>query len=162
MKRKLGIIQAFQADPPLLILDEPTEGLDPVMQEAFYGLLADSKRRGRTVFMSSHVLSEVDRVCDRIALLRKGKLVLLSTVAESRKLAARRVRVIFSQDVPTIPALPADVEIVARRPDEWALRVEGPVGPLLAAIAGLPVHDIEIAMPRLEDVVMSYYREGAP
>src|SRR5687768_249952 len=82
MKRKLGLIQAFQADPPLLILDEPTEGLDPLMQESFYALLKDAKRRGRTVFMSSHVLSEVARVCDRVALLRKGELVLLPSVEE--------------------------------------------------------------------------------
>jgi ABC-2 type transport system ATP-binding protein len=92
MKRKLGLIQAFQADPELLILDEPTEGLDPLMQESFYALLADVKRRGRTVFMSSHVLSEVERVCDRIALLRKGEMVLLSTVEEIRKLAPNRPR----------------------------------------------------------------------
>src|SRR5262245_46723337 len=87
MKRKLGVIQAFQADPPLLILDEPTEGLDPLMQESFYSLLTDVKSKGTTVFMSSHVLSEVERVCDRIALLRKGELVLLSSVQESRRLA---------------------------------------------------------------------------
>src|SRR4029077_14165369 len=79
-KRKLGLIQAFQSDPQLLILDEPTEGLDPLMQESFYKLLVDVKQRGRTVFMSSHVLSEVDRVCDRIALIRKGELVLLSGI----------------------------------------------------------------------------------
>jgi beta-exotoxin I transport system ATP-binding protein len=96
MKRKLGLILAFQADPLLLILDEPTEGLDPLMQESFYGLVADVKRRRRTVFMSSHVLSEVDRVCDRIALLREGELVLLSTVGKIRNLAARRVRVLFN------------------------------------------------------------------
>src|SRR5712692_3248618 len=103
MKRKLGLIQAFQADPLLLILDEPTEGLDPLMQESFYGLLADAKRQGKTVFMSSHVLSEVDRVCDRIALLRKGQLVLLSALEESRRLAARRVRVFFSENVDVAP-----------------------------------------------------------
>src|SRR5712692_5207160 len=99
MKRKLGLIQAFQADPLLLILDEPTEGLDPLMQESFYGLLSDAKKRGRTVFMSSHVLSEVDRVCDRIAILRNGELVLLSAIEEIRKVASRRVRVHFSEDV---------------------------------------------------------------
>ena len=87
----------------ILILDEPTEGLDPLMQESFYKLLVDVKRRGRTVFMSSHVLSEVDRVCDRIALVRKGELVLLSNVEELRKLAARSVRVLFSEDVPRAP-----------------------------------------------------------
>src|SRR5882762_4464951 len=97
MKRKLGIIQAFQADPLLLILDEPTEGLDPLMQESFYELLVDAKQRGRTVFMSSHVLSEVERVCDRIAILRNGELVLLSAVDESLRLATRRVRVLFSE-----------------------------------------------------------------
>lgn len=73
MKRKLGLIQAFQADPLLLILDEPTEGLDPLMQESFYELLADARNRGRTAFMSSHVLPEVERVCDRIAVLRKAR-----------------------------------------------------------------------------------------
>src|SRR6266516_1590391 len=97
MKRKLGLIQAFQADPPLLILDEPTEGLDPLMQESFYGLLTDARNRGRTVFMSSHVLPEVERVCDRIAMLRKGEVVLLSSVEDARKLASRRVRVAFQQ-----------------------------------------------------------------
>jgi len=77
MKRKLGIVQAFQSDPPLLVLDEPTEGLDPLMQDAFYDLVAESRARGRTVFMSSHVLPEVERICDRIGLLRGGELVLL-------------------------------------------------------------------------------------
>src|SRR6185503_8808802 len=91
MKRKLGLIQAFQGSPLLLILDEPTEGLDPLMQESFYELLVNVKQRGRTVFMSSHVLSEVERVCDRIALVRKGELVLLSGMEELRKLAARQV-----------------------------------------------------------------------
>ena len=108
MKRKLGIIQAFQADPPLLILDEPTEGLDPLMQEAFYALLADVKRRGTTVFMSSHVLSEVERVCDRIALLRKGEMVLLTAVRERRRLAPRHVTIAFSEDVAALPELPPD------------------------------------------------------
>jgi ABC-2 type transport system ATP-binding protein len=161
MKRKLGIIQAFQADPLLLILDEPTEGLDPLMQESFYGLLADVKKRGRTVFMSSHVLSEVDRVCDRIALLRKGELVLLATMEESRRLAARRVRVSFAEDVIFPSALPTGIENVESIPRMWMLRVEGVLGPLLRVIAALPVQDIEIEEPKLEDVVMKYYREGA-
>ena len=97
MKRKLGLIQAFQSDPLLLILDEPTEGLDPLMQAAFYELLADVKKQGKTVFMSSHLLSEVGRVCDRIALLCEGELVFFSTVEECLTLAAaRRVRVYFA------------------------------------------------------------------
>ena len=161
MKRKLGLIQAFQADPLLLILDEPTEGLDPLMQESFYKLLVDAKQRGRTVFMSSHILSEVDRVCDRIALLRKGELVLLSTVEEARKLAARRVRVIFAEDVSLNPGLPRENVVVEMSPRVWNLKIVGPLGPLLRVVAALPVEDIEVEKPRLEDVVMEYYRDGA-
>jgi len=161
MKRKLGIIQAFESDPPLLILDEPTEGLDPLMQESFYQLLADTQRRGRTVFMSSHVLSEVERVCQRIAVLRKGELVLLSTVGETRRLAPRSVRVVFREDVSPIAELPVGVEIVEQTPRLWSLRAEGALGPLIARIAALPVEDIEIEEPRLEDVIIRYYREGA-
>lgn len=158
MKRKLGLIQAFEGDPPLLILDEPTEGLDPLMQEAFYRLLADVKARGRTVFMSSHVLSEVDRVCDRIALLRKGEMVLLATVEESRRRAARRVRVWFSADVNQPPQLPPGHEIVRADAREWTLNVEGLLGPLLTALTALPVKDLEIEEPKLEEVVLKYYR----
>jgi ABC-2 type transport system ATP-binding protein len=116
------------------------------MQESFYKLLVDVKRRGRTVFMSSHVLSEVERVCDRIALVRKGELVLLSSVEELRRMAARSVRVLFSEDVPG--------------PRSWNLKVEGPLGPLLRTIAGLPVQDIEIEEARLDDVILKYYRDG--
>jgi len=161
MKRKLGLIQAFQADPPLLILDEPTEGLDPLMQESFYELLKDAKQRGTTVFMSSHVLSEVERVCDRIALLRKGELVLLSTLEESRRLAPRRVRVFFHHDVVVPAELPAGHEFVESAPRIWRLNVVGPLGPLLAILARLPVGDLEVQEARLEDMVLKYYREGA-
>ena len=161
MKRKLGLIQAFQADPPLLILDEPTEGLDPLMQESFYVLLQDAKQKGRTVFMSSHVLSEVERVCDRIALLRKGELVLLSSMEASRQLAPRRIRVFFKQDVRVPPDLPPGHEFVETFPQTWHLNVVGPLGPLLAVLARLPVKDLEVQEARLEDVVLKYYREGA-
>jgi beta-exotoxin I transport system ATP-binding protein len=159
MKHKLGLIQAFQADPPLLILDEPTEGLDPLMQESFYQLIADVKCRGRTVFMSSHVLSEVERVCDRIALLRKGELVLLSPVEEIRKLAARRVRVFFTGPVTLNQDLPPGHEVVELNPRAWVLRVEGLLGPLLGLLAALPVEDIQVEEPRLEEVLIKYYRE---
>ena len=158
MKRKLGLIQAFQADPRLLILDEPTEGLDPLMQESFYELVAQVRRRGRTVFMSSHVLSEVERVCDRIALLRKGELVLLSTVEEIRRLAPRRVHVYFDQDVMPPPQLPVGHETVEITPRVWRLRIEGLLGPLMAMLSSLAVRDLEVEEPRLEDVLIRYYK----
>jgi ABC-2 type transport system ATP-binding protein len=164
MKRKLGIVQAFQSDRPLLILDEPTEGLDPLMQDALYELLLDTRRRGRTVFMSSHVLSEVERVCDRIGLLRRGELALVSTVADVRRMAARHVRIVFRDDVSLDAAslvLPGEAEIIEVVPRAWTLNVRGPLGPLLAAVSGHPVEDIEVREPHLEEVLKTYYKEEA-
>ncbi|MEO8100866.1 MAG: ABC transporter ATP-binding protein [Acidobacteriota bacterium] len=161
MKRKLGIIQAFQADPPLLILDEPTEGLDPLMQESFYNLLSDAQRRGRTVFFSSHVLTEVDRVCQRVALLRKGELVLLDSVEECRKRVARSVLVKFRDVAPAPRGLPPEVQIVETGPRFWRLKVLGPLGSLLRELASLPVDDIEVSEAKLEDAVLDYYRGDA-
>lgn len=162
MKRKLGIIQAFQSNPDLLILDEPTEGLDPLMQESFYGILSEARARGATVFMSSHVLSEVEKTCDRIALLRDGSLVLCDTVERVCRLAPRHVRVRFDADVgpPPAGAAPEGARWSEVAPRAWSLSVHGPIGPLVAALAGLPVADIEVREPRLEDVVRGYYREG--
>jgi beta-exotoxin I transport system ATP-binding protein len=165
MKRKLGIVQAFQSDRPLIILDEPTEGLDPLMQDALYELLVDTRRRGRTVFMSSHVLSEVERVCDRIGLLRRGELALVSAVSDVRKMAARHVRVTFSENV-VAESLgaewPPDCELLDRTPRVWTLRVRGPLGPLLAAVARHRIEDIEVREPHLEEVLKMYYKEQAP
>jgi ABC-2 type transport system ATP-binding protein len=163
MKRKLGIVQAFQPDPPLLILDEPTEGLDPLMQDALYELLADTRRRGRTVFMSSHVLSEVERVCDRIGLLRRGELVLVSSVSDVRNMAARQIRVLFREDVDrgavTRDRLPENCEVIETTARAWTLRVRGAMGPLLSSLGALPVEDIEVREPHLEEVLKTYYKD---
>jgi ABC-2 type transport system ATP-binding protein len=160
MKRKLGIVQAFQSDPPLLVLDEPTEGLDPLMQDAFYELLAESRRRGRTVFMSSHVLPEVERVCDRIGLLRGGELVLMSPVQEVRSLAGRRVRVAFGEDVAPPATWPPACDIVEVTPRLWDLRVHGPLGPIVTLLAMRPVVDLDVQMPHLEEVLKRYYTDA--
>jgi ABC-2 type transport system ATP-binding protein len=161
MKRKLAIVSAFQADAPLLVLDEPTEGLDPLMQEAFYALLADVRQRGTTVFFSSHVLSEVDRLCDRIGVLRTGELVLEAPVDSVRKMAPRLVRVSFREPVPPPPTgWPPNIEIAAVAATQWSLRVRNSLGPVVESLAGLPVADVDVREPRLEDVVIQYYREG--
>jgi ABC-2 type transport system ATP-binding protein len=159
MKRKLGIVQACQSDAPLLILDEPTDGLDPLMQEAVYELLAELRRRGRTVFMSSHVLPEVERVCDRIALLRNGTLALVSSVEDVRRMAARRVRVVFGTDVAPPPLWPDACEVVQLTPRVWTLRVQGPLGPIMTAIGALPVLDLDVREPHLEEVLKRYYKD---
>ena len=158
MKRKLGILQALQNDPPLLIMDEPTEGLDPLMQDSFYDLLHSLQQRGRTIFFSSHVLSEVERVCQRVALMRRGELVLLASVEEARKLAPREVRVTFRANVPA-PAGPW--EVVRAEPQRWHLKVQGPLAPLLQDLAALPVDDMEVSEAKLEDAVRGFYRGDA-
>lgn len=161
MKRKLGIVSALQSDAPLLVLDEPTEGLDPLMQDALYDLLADVRRRGRTIFMSSHVLSEVERTCDRIGVLRQGELVIVSPVEDVRRLAPRNVRITFREEVapPVVPRDgPGAYDVVQTTAKTWHLRVRGPLGPVMALLARLPVDDVEVREPRLEDVLRHYYR----
>jgi ABC-2 type transport system ATP-binding protein len=162
MKRKLGLVQAFQHDPPLLILDEPTEGLDPLMQEAFYELLADVRGRSRTVFMSSHVLSEVERVCGRIAVLRHGELAVVAPVEKLRHMAPRRLTVTFDADVPApdLGACPGVSLSSPREPRRWVLDVRGPLGPVVRQLSAMPVADLTVGEPTLEDVVIGYYREA--
>lgn len=161
MKRKIGIVQAFQSDPELLILDEPTEGLDPLMQEAFYSLLGEARQRGRTVFMSSHVLSEVDRVCDRIGVLREGRLVIDSPVDDVRRLAPRGVCVTFTGPVTAPDTWPDGIAAVAIEPARWRLRAARDVGALVTRLSGYPVADLQISERTLEDVVIALYR-GQP
>ncbi len=162
MKRKLALVQAFQHDPPLLILDEPTESLDPVMQEAVWALVADLRARGRTVFLSSHVLSEVERVCTRVGVLREGRLVLLASIDELRELAPRTVVVRFASEAPPPPPeIAPGLKVIGSAPAAWNLEARGPLGPLLTRLAGLDVADLEVREPRLEEIVVPYYR-GAP
>jgi ABC-2 type transport system ATP-binding protein len=161
MKRKLGLIQALQTDPPLLILDEPTEGLDPLVQRALHELLFELRGRGRTVFMSSHVLSEVERLCDRIGVIREGEVVLLSTVEEARRRSGRTVQIQFTRPVDALP-LPAGMSLVSRTPDRWSVKVEHDIGELMPLLGTLPVRDLEILEPSLEDVLRSFYRTGRP
>ena len=162
MRRKLGIVQAFQHEPQLLILDEPTDGLDPLMQEAFYELVRDTAAAGVTLFISSHILSEVDRMCARIALLREGEVILVGAVEEVRRLAPRVVRIHFARETKAPPALVPRFALVEAAPLLWTFRVQGEIGELLQAAAGHPIRDIEIETPRLEDVIVGFYRGGQP
>ncbi|WP_405791465.1 ABC transporter permease subunit [Streptomyces sp. NBC_00029] len=95
MKQKLGLVQALQHDPPLVVLDEPTEGLDPLVQETFFALLREAAAAGRTVLLSSHILPEVQRTCERVAIIREGRLVTVQSVAGLREARARRIRLAF-------------------------------------------------------------------
>jgi ABC-2 type transport system ATP-binding protein len=159
MRQKIGIVQALQHDPELAILDEPTEGLDPLMQRAFYAILDDLKAAGRTVFFSSHVLSEVERVCDRVAIIRQGRLVAVEEVGDL--LARHKRHVVMRLDGPP-PRLDgvagvSDVETVDAR---VTCHVEGDIRPFLAAVAGAAIVDLEIAPARLEDAFLELYEEA--
>ncbi len=158
MRQKVGIIQALQHDPELAILDEPSEGLDPLMQRAFYDILDERRAAGRTIFFSSHVLSEVERVCDRVAIIRHGRLAAVEDVAG---LLARRRRVVelrFDGDAPASRTVPGVTDLVVEA-GRLTCRLAGDVGPFLAAIAGTTVHDLTIEPASLEEAFLEYYAE---
>jgi beta-exotoxin I transport system ATP-binding protein len=158
MRQKLGIIQALQHDPELAILDEPSEGLDPLMQHAFYGILEDMRSEGRTIFFSSHILSEVERICDRVAIVRRGRLVALEDVASLLERRKRQVELRFEGDPPRLDELPGVSEVRVAG-DRLTCRLEGDVEPFLRAIAGTRVRDLTIEPARLEDAFLEYYAD---
>ncbi len=160
MKRKLGIVQALMGNAPLLILDEPTSGLDPLMIEAFVETIRELRQAGSTVFLSSHVLSEVEKLCDRVGLVSRGRLVTVTGLRDIRDVMPRRVRVVFSQPVSTPPPALTGVRVVRASQEEWRLEVSGPTGPIVHALGSLPVHDLEIETATLEEYVLGLYSEG--
>ena len=161
-RQKVGLVQAFMSDPELLILDEPTNGLDPLVQQAFYDLVREARDAGRAVFLSSHVLPEVERVCDRVGILREGHLVAVERIADLRARAIRKVEVAFEEPVP--PGAFAGVDgirdVVV---DDRSLRctVIGPMDPLLKAVSRFRVQVLSSVEPSLEEVFLAYYGEGA-
>jgi ABC-2 type transport system ATP-binding protein len=163
MRQKIGIIQALQHDPELAILDEPTEGLDPLMQRAFYGILDDLKAAGRTIFFSSHVLSEVERVCDRVAIVRRGRLVALQDVASLLEHRKRNVELrVADGDQPSLDGV-AGVSAIGRTADgRLTCQLEGDVGPFLAAIAGHRISDLTIEPAHLEEAFLELYEDREP
>jgi ABC-2 type transport system ATP-binding protein len=156
MRQKIGIIQALQHDPDLAILDEPTEGLDPLMQRAFYGILEDLRRAGRTIFFSSHVLSEVERVCDRVAIVRRGRLVALQEVGSLLARRKRHVEMRLAGPAPALDAVPG-VSAVAIRDGLLTCALEGDVGPFIRAVAGAAIVDLTIEPARLEEAFLEFY-----
>ena len=156
-RQKLGLIVAMQHDPALLLLDEPTNGLDPLVQHAFRALVAEFAARGRSVLISSHVLSEVEAVCKRVAILRQGEIVALETIERLREKVVRKLTVRFHGDVPPglreVPGITRG-EVLGREAVLW---VKGDLNPLLRALAAAHVDDVVFPEPQLEDIFLSYY-----
>lgn len=162
MRQKLGLVAAFEGEPDLLVFDEPTTGLDPLVREAVFELIAEAGRDGRTVFHSSHVLSEVERVCTRVAILRAGRLVALERIDALRARMVRSMRVRFAAAVPDTEWQLPGVEIAGHLDDGVILRIAGPLDPLMARLARHPVRDIVFPEPTLEEAFVAHYRAGDP
>lgn len=160
MKQKLGLVQAFQHRPELVILDEPTEGLDPLIQETFFALVAETAQSGRTVFLSSHILSEVQRACGRVAIVRAGQLVAVERVDTLRNAYLRRVRVSFDATMDR-----RDLQLDRDWSPEWIgdelelLVSPGEVVDALRRLLVFPIHDLTVEEAGLSEAVLDFYRQ---
>jgi ABC-2 type transport system ATP-binding protein len=160
-RQKLGLIQALMSDPELLILDEPTNGLDPLVQQTFYDLVREARAAGRTVFLSSHVLPEVERVCDRVGILREGRLVAVERIADLRARAIRKLEIEFG--APIAPDAFAGVEGIrdaAVENDTLRCTVVGSMDPVLKAANHYEIRALSSVEPSLEEVFLAYYGEA--
>ncbi len=160
-RQKVGIILALMHKPELVVLDEPSNGLDPLVQQVFYEMVEEIRKDGRTVFFSSHVLPEVERLCDRVGLLREGKLAAVETIAGLKQKSIRRIDVIFENPVPiesfrTVPG----VTEVRSSGAVLSVVVQGNLDALIKTIARYPLRNIITYEPNLEEFFLAFYREG--
>lgn len=160
-RQKLGLIQAFMHEPELLILDEPIAGLDPLVQQSFHSLLDEIAAQGRTVFLSSHTLSEVERVADRVAILREGRLVVVDSLESLRAFALRRLEIEFAGEAPDVESLRAipGVREATFEGSHLAIAFEGSADAVVKAIASHDVRSIRSRDDELEEVFLRYYRD---
>jgi ABC-2 type transport system ATP-binding protein len=160
-KQKLGLLQAFMHKPELLILDEPTNGLDPLMQHEFYDLLSETKKEGRTIFLSSHILPEVEKVCDRVGIIRQGKLVTVETIETLKSHSIRKLEIHFAGTIPKdkFVSVPGVRDIVVQD-KVLTCTVIGSLDALVKAAAKFEVINIISHEPSLEEIFMTYYNEG--
>jgi polyether ionophore transport system ATP-binding protein len=155
-RQKVQLVAAFATRADLLILDEPTAGLDPLMEMAFRETVLEAKDRGQTVFLSSHILSEVEALCDRVGILREGRLVDGGTLSQLRHLVAQTVEVTFDGPAPSLPQLEG-VHAVAAGVNALRFEVSGGVGPLIAALAPHRVLALTSREPSLEEIFIHHY-----
>ncbi len=158
-RQKIAVIAALMTRAPLLVMDEPTSGLDPLMEATFQDCLREAKARGQTILLSSHILSEVEAVCDRVAVLRRGVLVEHGTLAELRHLHAHSVEATYEGEPPDLEGLPG-IEDVYVRDGIIRLQVTGSTDPLLKALAAAHVPSIQMREPSLEELFHAYYDES--
>ena len=158
-KQKVGLVQALMHRPELLLLDEPTSGLDPLMQQEVLRLIAEARADGATVFFSSHILSEVQEIAERVAIIRQGQIVEVAETASLINRALRRVSVRFEQPVDSqaLAALPGVKLLKQSDGTSVLMQVEGKMDGLIKALAAFPVSDFETEHPSLEEIFLAYY-----
>lgn len=159
MREKVALVLALSHDPDVIVLDEPTAGLDPLGQRAMLSFLRERAEAGRTVLLSSHILSEVEQVCGRVAILREGRLTRLDTVEALRQEKFREVTVDFDGDPPSFEGI-GEYEVVWQETKRMVVRVRGDANALLSALVAAQITDVSITEPSLEDVFLDYYRDG--
>ncbi len=161
-RQKVSIVAAFATRAPVLVLDEPTSGLDPLMEREFRRCVAQARERGQTVFLSSHQLSEVEAVCDKVAILRAGRLVEIATVANLRRLRRTLVEVSFVGAKPLLDNIVGLTDIEYLDGDRLQFNLSGPVAPALRALAAADVTALAVHEPTLEEIFLDYYGVTAP
>ncbi len=155
-RQKVQLVAAFATRAELLILDEPTSGLDPLMEVAFRETVQEAKDRGQTVFLSSHILSEVEALCDRVGILRRGRLVDEGTLAQLRHLGAQTLEVTFAGPAPQLPALDG-ISVAHAGANALRCEVSGSIGPLIAALGEHQVVALSTREPSLEEIFLHHY-----
>jgi len=162
-KQKVGVVQALMHRPELLLLDEPTSGLDPLMQQEVLDLIRQARAGGATVFFSSHIMSEVQVVADRVAMIRQGEIVEVAGTESLIDRALRHVTVEFKTAVNggTLAGLPGVTVLSGDGSPQVTLQVEGDMEALIQALGRLPVRDLETSRPSLEEVFLRYYKSAA-
>jgi ABC-type multidrug transport system ATPase subunit len=160
-KQKIGLIVALQHRPDLLVLDEPTSGLDPLVQQTFYEVIREAKAEGRTIFLSSHILSEVEKTCDRVAIIRDGRLAKVDRVEALRDLAHHQVELRFVGDVPVgaFAGLPGVSEVMTDG-NLLRMRVSGSITPVVREAANYELVDFVSREPSLEETFLAQYGQG--
>ena len=158
-KQKLALVQAFMHDPELAILDEPTSGLDPLVQQRFFDFLLESKERGRTIFLSSHILSEVERVCDRVAILKEGRLIALHGISDLKRLRLTTIEVTFQQDLDEQVLQLEGIRRIEKDGYTVRLWADANLNGILEVLSQYPIDTISCGGARLEDIFLEYYSE---
>jgi ABC-2 type transport system ATP-binding protein len=160
-KQKVGLVIAFQHQPDLLILDEPTSGLDPLVQQTFMGLVNEARAAKRTIFLSSHLIDEVEKMCERVAIIRDGRIVQIDRVEALRDLSVHQVELRFSGPVPaeTFAAIPG-VSKLTTEDHILRMHVAGPIAPVVKAAAAFDLVDFVSREPTLEEVFLAQYGSG--